>query len=344
MSIDQFIQRNERSWARLDDLAAAARRRRPQLSPDELDEFVQLYQQTSTHLSHARTSFRDPDLTMRLTRLVATANGALYGRSGGAARTAADFFRYSFPAAVWASRRFVAAAVALTFVPAVIFGVWLTNSDRAVESLADDAAREAYVTEDFEAYYSSAPAAQFSTEILVNNIQVSFLAFALGIVFCVGTAYILGYNGIIFGSAAGLFHNVGEPAKFWGLVLPHGLLELSAVVIAGAAGLRLGWSLIAPGDRRRTEALADEGRRSVVIIIGLMLAFIVAALIEGFVTPSSLSTPMRVGIGVVAELAFIAYIVTRGRLAASFGLTGRWGERIDSTVVAHRRPVALMSR
>lgn len=330
MSIDQFIQRNERAWGRLEQLGRRARRRRPQLSPAELDEFVRLYQQTSTHLSHARTNLRDPALTMRLTRLVADANGALYGRSGRAVRSMADFFRYSFPAAVWTARSFVVAAALLTFVPSIVFGIWLGVSDRAIDSIADEAAQQAYVTEDFESYYSSAPAAQFSTEVLVNNIQVSFLAFALGIAFCVGTAYVLAFNGLNLGIAAGLFYNVGEPSRFWGLILPHGLLELSAVVVAGAAGLRLGWALIAPGDRTRADALAREGRRSVVIVLGLVLAFIAAGLIEGFVTPSSLSTPVRIGIGVLAELVFVLYIVTRGRVAESHGLSGLWGERVES--------------
>lgn len=327
MSIDQFIQHNEPAWIRLEQLGREARRRRPNLNAAELDEFVRLYQQTSTHLSHARTNLRDPALTMRLTRLVADANGALYGGHANAARSMADFFRYSFPAAVWDARRFVVASTLLTFVPAVVMGVWLGYSDRAVDSLADDAAQQAYVSEDFEAYYSSSSAAQFSTEVLVNNIQVSFLAFALGVVFCVGTAYILMFNGVNVGIAVGLFYNVGEPSKFWGLILPHGLLELSAVVVAGAAGLRLGWSLIAPGNQTRVQALADEGRRSVVIVLGLMIAFIAAGLIEGFVTPSSLSTPMRVSIGILAELMFVLYIVTRGRTAQSLGLSGYWAER-----------------
>ncbi len=319
MSIDHFIRQNEAAWLRLETLTSAAGGRRPALGPAELDEFVRLYQQTSSHLSHVRTNLRDPALTTRLTRLVADANGALYGRSGNARKAIADFFRLSFPAAVWSARWFVAIAFLLTFVPAIVFGAWLGASDRAVNSVGDAAAREAYISEDFEAYYSSSPAAQFSTEVLVNNIQVSFLAFAFGIAFCLGTAYVLVYNGINVGIAAGLFYNVGEPGKFWGLILPHGLLELTAVLVAGAAGLRLGWALIAPGDRPRSVALADEGRRSVVIIIGLMLAFIVAGLIEGFVTPSPLSTVARIAIGAVAEAAFLIYVVAMGRAAVAQG-------------------------
>lgn len=334
MSIDQFILRNEHAWLRLEALSSEARRRRPALTPDELDEFVRLYQQTSSHLSHARTNLRDPALTMRLTRVVADANGALYGRGGNSIRATTDFFRFTFPAAVWSARWFIAIAAVLTFLPALVFGAWLGVSDRAVESIGDAAAREAYVSEDFEAYYSSSPAAQFSTEVLVNNIQVSFLAFAFGIFFCLGTAYVLIYNGINVGLAAGLFYNVGEPGLFWGLILPHGMIELTAVLVAGAAGLRLGWALIAPGDRSRGAALADEGRRSVVIVLGLVLVFIVAGFIEGFVTPSSLSTPARIAIGGLAEAVFLLYVFTRGRAAESHGLPGQWGERPPAVALA----------
>jgi len=122
--------------------------------------------------------------------------------------------------------------------------------------------------------------------------------------------------------SAGLFANAHKLPQFFGLVLPHGLLELSSVVVAGAAGLQLAWALIAPGDRSRAEALADEGRRSVVIVAGLILTFLVAGTIEGFVAGSSLPTAARVGIGVVVEAAFILYVVVLGRANAERGLTG----------------------
>ena len=99
------------------------------------------------------------------------------------------------------------------------------------------------------------------------------------------------------------------------------------MVVAGAAGLRLGWAVIAPGDRLRRDALADEGRRSVVIVIGLVLVLIVAGIIEGFVTGSSLPTLMRLGIGVAVEAAFVAWIVVQGRQGEACGITGLLGER-----------------
>ncbi len=292
------------------------------MAPAEIDELVLLYQRTSTHLSTARTYLGDPALNARLTRLVADAGGVLYGARPGTLRAVGRFFRLTFPAAVWRSRWFVAASAALLLVPALVLGLWLARSERALDAAAPEAAREAYVTEDFEAYYSSAPAGQFATEVTVNNIQVAILAFAAGIALCVGTAYILVLNGANLGVAAGVFAAVGESARFWGLVLPHGLLELSAVVVAGAAGLRLGWTIIDPGDRPRLGALADEGRRSVVIVLGLVAVFAVAGTIEAFVTPSGLPTSARVGVGLAAAGAFWLYVVGQGRAALATGVTG----------------------
>jgi uncharacterized membrane protein SpoIIM required for sporulation len=324
VDIDRFITRNQGSWLRLEQLTAMAGSAR--FGPAEVDELVQLYQRASTHLSHARTQRADPALVARLTRLVADARSVLYGTRSRSLTGLLRFFTTSFPAAVWHARRFVAVSALLVFVPALLMGAWLARSDEALEASAPDALREAYVEEDFEAYYSSEPASQFATEVTVNNIQVGFLAFASGILVCVVTAFILVTNGANLGQAAGLFAAVGENAKFYGLILPHGLLELSAIVVAGAAGLAVGWSIVDPGDRTRTTALAEQGRRSAVIALGLALAFVVAGTIEAFVTPSGLPTSMRVAIGVAACAAFWTYVLVLGRRAATEGYTGAFGE------------------
>jgi uncharacterized membrane protein SpoIIM required for sporulation len=124
-------------------------------------------------------------------------------------------------------------------------------------------------------------------------------------------------NGANGGGAAGLFAAAGQLPRFWGLVLPHGLLELTAVCIAGGAGLQLGWTLIDPGDRTRSAALAAQGRRSVAIVVGLVVAFVLAGTIEGFVTGSVLPTWARVGMGVLVEGLFVAYLLVFGPDAAA---------------------------
>lgn len=317
MDLDRYITEHRPAWDRLAHLARRGRRRSNRLDPAELEELVQLYQRVSGHLSHARVAFADPSLTALLTRLVADANAVIYGSRGSTRTAVRDFVLATFPGAVWRIRHFVLAAALLTLVPAFAVGAWIANSDAALDASAPEAVRAAYVEEGFEAYYSSEPASQFAAEVTFNNIQVSITAFAIGILACIPTAGILAFNGANVGVAGGLFHAVGEWDRFWGLILPHGLLEISAVIVAGAAGLRLGWTLIDPGDRGRMQALTEEGRQAVVVVLGLVGAFVVAGLIEGFVTGSPLPTLVRVGIGILVEIAFITYVVRLGRAATA---------------------------
>lgn len=326
MDLDRFLATNQPLWDRLGTLTAKGTRGADRLTAGEIDELVRLYQRTSSHLSYVRTYYRDPALTARLTGLVATAGAVVYGARPKSLRAVARFFTETFPGALWHNRRFVAVAAALFYLPAIAVGLWLGNSPDAIEAVGPPALRQAYLEEDFESYYSSKPASEFAAQVTTNNIQVGFLAFAGGILLCVPTALLLLYNGANVGVPAGLFAAAGENAKFYGLILPHGLLELTAVVIAGSAGLRLGWSLIDPGDRLRRDAVMEEGRRSVVIVLGLVATFGIAGIIEGFVTGSGLPTVVRVGIGVVVEVVFLLYVFVLGRDAAIRGITGLFGK------------------
>jgi len=326
MDIDRFLAVNTPVWDRLTDLCGRADRGLRRLSAAELDELVRLYLRTSAHLSYARTYFTDPALTARLTALVGRANALVYGSRPRSLRAFGRFFTTTFPAAVWDARRAVAISAALLLGPALIVAVWLAHSPRAIDATGSAALRQAYVNHDFASYYRSRPSAEFAAQVQTNNIRVAFLAFAGGIAACVPTIMVLAQNGASLGQAAGLFAAAGRQPEFYGLVLPHGLLELTSVIVAGGAGLRLGWALISPGDRPRAEALAAEGRRAVTIVAGLVVAFLVAGTIEGFVTGSALPTPARVGIGLLAEVGFVLYVVVLGRAAAAAGFTGALGE------------------
>jgi uncharacterized membrane protein SpoIIM required for sporulation len=326
VDIDRFLAVNRPSWDRLAQLTRRAGGGAGRLPAYELDELVRLYQRTSSHLSYAQTNFRDQGLDNQLSRLVASAGAVIYGSRPRTLRSVGRFFTRTFPAALWRIRRFIVISAVLTFGPAIAVGTWLANSPSAVQASGPAAVRQAYVNQDFESYYSSQPAAAFAAEVYTNNVRVALLAFAGGILLCVPTVYLLVTNGASLGTAAGLFAAAGQSSKFYGLVLPHGLIELTSVVLAGAAGLRLGWSVIDPGDRTRAAALAEEGKRAVVLILGIIGTLLVAGLIEGFVTGSGLPTVIRVGIGVTVEVAFVVYAVTLGRAAAAQGWTGSLGE------------------
>jgi len=322
MDLDRYIQIHEPAWKRLAQLSKEATKRTGTLHESEVAELISLYQRSSAQLSHVRTVYSDPSLVLRLSRIVGEAGVVIYEPRGNPVRAVRLFFTEAFPAAVWVSRYYILVSALVFFLPALAFGVWLSNSPAVLDATVPPEMQQLLAESEFRDYYSSDAAENFAATVTLNNIWVSILAFSLGLIPVIGPVGILINNGVNLGIAAAVMHSAGEAAQFWGLITPHGLLEIAAIVIAGAAGLRISWAIIAPGDRTRGKALAEEGLRAVVIIIGLILCFIVAGIIEGFVTPSGLPTVMRVAIGVAVLASFIAYVVVLGQRAERQGKTG----------------------
>jgi uncharacterized membrane protein SpoIIM required for sporulation len=162
---------------------------------------------------------------------------------------------------------------------------------------------------------SSADRAAFSIEIFVNNIRVAFAAFAGGITAGLLTAGALLYNGVLIGVVAGLAVESGNGDVFLQLVVPHGVLELSCIVVAGVAGLRMGWALVDPGRQRRSEALAAEARVAIELVLGTALWLVVAGLVEGLLTPAGLGRAVNWTVGLGLGALFWALVAVRGRSA-----------------------------
>lgn len=326
MDIDRFMARHQGEWARLDQLVATGRRSVRRLSPEELDELLGLYQRVSGHLSTVRTHFDDVALSNRLSRSLGAARGLIYRRRGRPGAAAARFFSETFPAAAWTCRRAIAVAALLMFVPAFAVGIWLSASGKTRDAAMDPETQELLAEHQFADYYSSQAASSWAFQLFTHNIQVGVMAYGGGALGGVGGAYVLVQNGAHLGATGAVMHAHDRGAQFWGLITPHGLIELTAVVVASGAGLRIGWAMFVPGDRTRGEALAEEGLRSVTLVLGASVMFVVAGFTEAFVTPSALPTWGRVGIGVVIWSAAIAWMFGLGRNLAVLGLTGRMGE------------------
>ena len=315
--------RYEGDWARTGELARRAGRRRD-LSGAEVDELIRRYQEAGLHLSLARTTYRDPELVRRLSTLVAASHAAIHGARVARLATVRRFLVDTFPAAVWTCRRQLIASSVLFWGTGIVLALVFWLAPERLDLVIPDSYQEIYAEEDFASYYSQDPSAVFFSNVTTNNIQVSVLAYGLGAMAVIPGALILFENGAAIGTVAGLFLQRGE---FWSVfmvyVLPHGLLELTAITVAGAAGLRVGWTLFVPGDRSRPEAVGEEGRRSITIVMGTALAFVVAGLVEGFVTGSpALPAGVKIAIGVLVWLAFLAWILVRGRAAVAEGWTG----------------------
>ena len=223
-------------------------------------------------------------------------------------REVLTFFRVGFPVAVWRARYWwIAAGLGFTLV-AVAVGAWVAGTPAVQASLGTPEEIRQLVEEDFAAYYSSDAAAGFAAQVWTNNAWVSALVLIAGAFFVLPAVYVLAQNAINVGIVGGLMVANGRGDLFFGLIAPHGLLELTAVFVAAGAGMRLGWQWFDPGPRPRSVALAQEGRAAVAIAMGLAVVLLVSGVIEAFVTPSPLPTWARIGIGALALGAFLAYV------------------------------------
>ncbi|MFG3310257.1 stage II sporulation protein M [Streptomyces wuyuanensis] len=320
MDLDVFVMTHRAEWDRLDHLLGHGRR----LTGAEADELVALYQRTATHLSLVQSSAPDPMITARLTQLVARARAVVTGTRRASWRDAVGFLTAGFPAAVYRSRHWWIPTAVLSTLLAAVIGWWIgTHPEIQGAIAAPDQLRE--LTRpggQYETYYSSNPAASFAAQVWTNNARAAAMCLVLGAFLCVPVLWILFLNMANLGIGIGLMSSAGRLDTFLGLVVPHGLLELTAVFVAAGTGLRLGWTLIDPGPMSRRAALAQQGRAAIGMAIGLALVLFVSGVIEGFVTPSGLPTWARITIGVVAELAFLAYVYVLGGRAARAGQTG----------------------
>lgn len=326
MDLDAYVHAHSQEWTRLEQLVRAGR-----LSGAESDELVERYQQVATHLSVVRTSAPDPSLVAHLSSLLARARNKAAGARVSSWQGFASFFTHRFPAALYRLRWWWLGCIAGNVVVTAVMMWWLLDNPNVEQTLLSPDQVDQLVNNDFENYYSENAASSFATQVWVNNAWVSALCIALGILGA-PVIYLL-FNNVLNLAIMGSImtrHDRGE--LFWGLILPHGLLELTAVFVAGGVGLRLFWSWVEPGQLSRTASIAREGRTAATVAMGLAVVLLVSGIIEAFVTPSGLPTWARVGIGIVAELVFLAYVFIVGRTAVQNGHTGD----IDASLLEDR--------
>ena len=316
MDLDAYVAAHVDGWRRLEELA-----RKRRLSGAESDELVERYQQVATHLSVVRTSAPDATVVAYLSSLLSRARSRASGTRTSTWGGVRRFFLERFPAALYRLRWWwlgtLAANVALT----AVMMWWLLDHPAVEQTLLSPEEVRQLVDHDFEDYYSEYAASHFAAQVWVNNAWVTGLCLALGIL-GLPVIWLLFQNIANLAIIGSIMIRHDHGGHFWGLILPHGLLELTAVFVAGGVGLRLFWSWVEPGALTRSQSLAREGRTAGTVALGLVAVLLVSGVIEAFVTPSPLPTWARVGIGVVAEAAFLAYVFVLGRDAVRRGHTG----------------------
>jgi uncharacterized membrane protein SpoIIM required for sporulation len=313
MNVERFVRDREASWRELEELVARSRRRFRRLGPDDVRRLGTLYRSAAADLSLARRRLpRDP-VVAGLAELVGRARHAVYA-SGSRRGSVVRFFVRDY----W---RFVAErplplvlSAALLFAPASLAGAWALHDPPAATGLVPSQFRP--VTGERRPWHEVPADEQsaFSSEVLTNNIEVTFVAFAGGITLGVLTALSLVFNGVILGAVAGLMIGAGNWVGFVDLVTGHGVLELSCIVVAGAAGLRLGWSIVDPGRQTRVASLQEEARRTVGMVVGTAPWLVVAGITEGFrATLSNAGLGAVVGVGFGLGALYWGLVFLRGR-------------------------------
>lgn len=316
MDLDAYVLAHHSQWLRLEELTAQRR-----LDGAANDELIDLYQRVATHLSVVRTSAPDAALIAYLSSILARARLRTVGTRATTWRSVGSFFTERFPAALYRLRWWWLATLAANVVATGVMIWWLLQHPAVEQSLLSPEEVDQLVRHDFENYYSEYAASHFAAQVWINNAWVAALCIALGVLGA-PVIYLLFQNVANLAVIGSIMIRHDHGGHFWGLISPHGLLELTAVFVAGGVGLRLFWSWIAPGDLTRGQSMAREGRTAGTVALGLVVVLFISGIIEAFVTPSGLPTEARVGIGIVAELAFFAYVLVVGRSAVARGHTG----------------------
>ncbi len=317
MDLDVFVAGHQAEWARLDDLV----RRRRRLSGEEVDELVAAYQRTATQLSVLRSAGGDPALVARLSARVARARAAAVGGAHATGwRSVGRFFEVTFPLVAYRVRWWWLGTAAGSLLVAFVVGWWVARTPAVLNSLASRQDQISYLR-DFRSYYSQYNGQSFGSEVWTHNATLAALALVSGIFLGIPTLWFLLENAANIGVAGGVLIAHGRAGEFFTLILPHGMLELSAFFLAAAVGLRLGWTIVDPGPLPRSQALAEQGRAAIAVALGLILVLLVSGSIEAFVTPSALPAWARILIGGWVAAAFVGYVLVLGRRASAAGLS-----------------------
>ncbi|MCX7843191.1 MAG: stage II sporulation protein M [Clostridia bacterium] len=306
MKEDKFIKENQRVWIQLEDTLKKLKSKGiKSFESSDFELLLTNYNKACGHLSYSRTYYGNSDTTSYLNRLVAAAHSYIYTTETSTVKKLKDFFLIDFPSLIRKNSFFVALSAGLFFLGILLSFIFTLIS---AENAAAFIPQHILDSVSFEGSSSSWKGPVESTFILTNNIRVGFSAFAMGITLGIGTVYVLVYNGFMLGTLAALALIKGVNIKFWSMILPHGVIELFAIFVCGAAGLIIGYSLINPGNFSRKDSLIIKGRTAIKLVCGTIPLFTVAGFIEGFLTPSGLSQSIKLGFALFTLLLLFLYM------------------------------------
>jgi len=321
MRQELFEQSHQQEWRRFEEMLAQLEGNRPKSQQVHTQTFPAAYRRLCHQLSLARERNYSSRLLERLNQLVLRGHQQLYQRKSHLLRNIIDFVVADFPRLIRQEWRLCLVAMALFYLPALLVGlfVWLypelvysaipIGFVENIESMYDPGA--AHIGRPRE---SATDFAMFG-HYIQNNIGISFRTFASGIAFGLGSIFFIAYNGVLFGAISAHIVNIGYQVTFFPFVIGHGAFELTAIVFSGAAGLRLGFALLAPGRKTRRQALRDAAAVAIKIMYGVILMLLIAAFIEAFWSSMVVfDISVKYGVGAILWLLVAYYFLRLGRV------------------------------
>ena len=321
MTQDEFIAAHNAAWAELDALLVRAQGRRvAKLSGDDIARVASLYRALAGDLARARSRHFSGELVAFLEQLAARAHSTLYAAPPWRFTRVLHFIAFAFPVTLRKHARYVALAALLFAVPllAGLVGALLSAgfAERILPASALQQAAEGY-SRGFSAGRGSGEGALMTGFYVYNNVGIAFRCFATGIFFGLGSAFFLLYNGLTIGTVLGYVVHVGYGRNIASFIVGHAPFELTAIVIAGAAGLRMGDALVNARGQTRLGSLRAAGSDILALVLGAAGMLLVAALIEGLWSGSSIPMPVKWSAGAVTATLVAVYLRFAGRAASS---------------------------
>jgi len=311
---EEFVASRRDDWNQLENLIArGSTGRLNPLHPMQVLTLAALYRRATADLARAQRDWPDEPVHRYLNGLVARGHGVVYRRGGDVRRRVRTFYVETLPRTYRGAWPYIVAAAALLFVPALVsFFVVLANPDAAYGIASPELIDKVH----HHQLWTNIPPnerVQAAGLIMTNNIYVVFLAFAFGVFFGLPVIWVMINNGISLGGLFGLTQAYGLAGGLFEFVIAHGVLELSIVVAIGGGGLIMGWGLVSPGNRKRSDALVIATQRAFILVLGLAPLLVVAGTIEGNISPSSVPFGAKLLIGLSTGALLYSYLLLVGR-------------------------------
>ena len=316
MDTDALKAARKEQWSRLRELS-----RQRHLNGGEISELARLYRHTTVDLARVRTKNPDQDVIRELSANLAQARSRLTGTEGARWAGIAQWAVVHLPASLYSIRWVIVAVMVAFLLIAGLQATWLLTQPELFSQIGTKGQLTYYAQHDFVAYYSQDTNAQFGASVWANNAFIAAQCIGGGIT-GIFPVYVLYQNAVNVGIAGAIVTEYASGWQFFRFILPHGLPELTAIFVAGAAGLRIFWAFIVPGDRTRLNALAHIGRSMLNIVTGMVILLFISGLLEGFITPSSLPDVVKIAMGLVVTFGFWLYVFVVGGRAYRAGFTG----------------------